>query len=296
MMQPSAAAPPLRKSAATLALRRGFAALRPDLEVSPAGYVARLEDNLVPGVEPRHFVEDLKRGDGNELGSKFRAVHSSAALVVNSFARFKDEPAHLTLAGLTGFETLAFERACPTGLRGRRPNLDLLAEGPAGVVAVESKLTEPLQPTAPCFSPRYAGQIWDERRAGVWFGAMETVLAQPDSFSALDVAQLVKHALGLARCFKEQRTTLLYLYWEPLGAERETVILAHRREIERFARLVTGGFPTFRAQSYRELWAEWQQAARPAWLEDHVGNLRARYGVSLEDGPAFKPAAAQSPI
>ena len=72
MMQEAEAARPVRKSAATLALRRRFAALRPDLEVSPAGSVARIEDNLVPGVEPRQFVEDLKRGDGNELGLKFR--------------------------------------------------------------------------------------------------------------------------------------------------------------------------------------------------------------------------------
>jgi hypothetical protein len=204
--------------------------------------------------------------------------------VVNSFARFKDEPAHLTLAGVGGFETLAFERACPTGLRGRRPNLDLLAEGPAGVVAVESKLTEPLQPTAPCFSPRYAGQIWDERRAGVWFRAMETVLAQPDSFSALDVAQLIKHAFGLARCFKGQRTTLLYLYWEPLDADSTAAILAHRREIERFARLAAGGFPVFRAQSYLELWAHWQEATRPHWLKEHVAKLRERYDVPLKGG------------
>ena len=284
MMQEPEAARPLRKGAATLALRRRLTALRPELEVSPSGYVARIEDNLVPGVEPRHFVEDLARGDGNELESKFRAVHSSAALVVNTFDRFKDEPAHLTLAGVSGFETLTFERACPTGLRGKAPNLDLVAQGPAGVVAVESKLTEPLQPTAPCFSPRYAERIWDERRAGVWFRAMETVRAQPDSFSSLDVAQLIKHAFGLARCFKGQRTTLLYLYWEPQDADRAADILAHRREIERFARMVTDGFPEFRAQSYRELWAEWQQGAGPSWLKDHVGNLQERYGVMIGAG------------
>ena len=83
-MQASEGDRPLGKSAAILALRRRFAALRPEVEVSPAGSVARIEDNLLPGVEPRHFVEDLARGDGNELESKFRAVHSSAALVVNT--------------------------------------------------------------------------------------------------------------------------------------------------------------------------------------------------------------------
>ena len=239
----------------------------------------------MPGVEPRHFGEDLAQGDGTELASKFRAVHSSAALVVNAFARFKDDPAHLTLAGVTGFETLRFERACPTGLRsGRPPNLDLLAQGPAGVVAVESKFTEPLQPTTPCFSPAYSGEIRDERRAGVWFRAMETVVGERDSFGSLDVAQLIKHAFGLARCFKGQRTTLLYLYWEPQDADRTAAILAHRYELERFARLVAGGFPAFHAQSYRELWAQWQEATRPHWLKEHVARLRARYDVSLDGG------------
>jgi hypothetical protein len=272
------------KSAVTVALRHRFAALRPDLEVSPSGYVARIQDNLLPGVEPRQFVEDLKRSDGRELASKFRAVHSSAALVVNSFARFKDEPAHLTLAGLSGFEALTFERVCPTGLRGPgQPNLDLLAEGQAGVVAVESKCTEPLQPTAPRFSPAYDAKIRDERRADVWFRAMRTVQAQPDGFRWLDVAQLIKHAFGLARCFKGRRTTLLYLYWEPQGSDREAVMLAHRREVERFADLVSGGFPVFRAQTYRELWAEWQEAVGPAWLKEHIGNLQTRYEVCLDD-------------
>ena len=64
---------------------------------------------------------------------------------------------------------------------------------------------------------------------------MQTVQAQPDSFRLLDVAQLIKHAFGLARCFKAQPTTLLYLYWEPLDADRQAIMLAHRLETERFA-------------------------------------------------------------
>ena len=148
--------------------------------------MAALEDNLRPGVEPRQFVEDLPRGDGGELEKKFRAIHSSAALMVNSFARFKDQPAQLTLAGLTGFRTLTFERVCPTGLRAPgQPNLDLVAEGPAGVIAVELKCTEPLSPTVPSFSQKYEEQVRDERRGGEWFRAMQTVQAQPDSFRLL---------------------------------------------------------------------------------------------------------------
>jgi hypothetical protein len=118
-------------------------------------------------VHPRHFVEDFGNGDGRELEWKFRAIHSSAALAVNAFARFKDGLAHLSLADRSDFETITFAFKCPTGLRGGRPpNLDLLAQGPAGIVAVESKCTEHLLPKQPRFSPAYAEQIRDERRDG----------------------------------------------------------------------------------------------------------------------------------
>jgi len=95
---------------------------------------------------------------------------------------------------------------------------------------------------------------------------MQTIQAQPGSFRSLEVARLIKHAFGLARCFNGQRATLLYLYWEPQDADREPVMLAHRREIERFTHLVTSGFPTFRARSHRHLWTEWEQTAGPTWL------------------------------
>ena len=277
---------PPGRAAALAALRLRLAALRPDLAISPAGYLARLEDNLLPGVVLQQFVEDLEKSDGRELEAKFLAIHSSAALAVNAFARFKDAPGDLALAGRAGFETLAFELKCPTGLRGgRAPNLDLVAQGPAGVVAVESKCTEHLQPKAARFSPAYGQQIRDERRAGAWFRAMATVRERPERFRLLDVAQLIKHAFGLARCFKGQPTTLLYLYWEPIDAARQPLMLAHRLEVARFARLVRGGVPAFHAQSYRELWDDWQQPGRPSWLQEHALNLRARYAVSLGAGP-----------
>ena len=91
------------------------------------------------------FEADLRQGDGNELAGKFRAAHSSSALTVNVFAPFKSDISALCLAGKSGFETLHFERKCPHGLVGRRaPNLDVVAMGPNGIVAIESKCLEPL--------------------------------------------------------------------------------------------------------------------------------------------------------
>ncbi len=252
----SRAGRPLGRGGAITALRSRFSALRPDLEVSPSGYVARVEDNLLPGVEARQFVEDLAAGDGRELKSKFLAIHSSAALAVNTFARFRDEPADLPLDGVTGFDRIDFEFSCPTGLRGGRPaHLDLLAQGEGrrrgGRIEVHGASASRRRRS---FSPAYAEQIHDERRAGPWYRAMEAVLAGSERFALLDAARLIKHAFGLARGFRQRPVRLLYLYWEPLDGDRQPTILAHRAEIARFSRLVAGGQPTFGAQSHLELW------------------------------------------
>jgi hypothetical protein len=125
--------------AAIAALRGRFAALWPNRGFSPSGYVSRIEHNLLPRVEARHFVDDFNNGDGRELEFKFLAIHSSAALAVNTFACFKPEPCSLPLANSTGFVSLAFEARCPIGLRGGRPaNLDLLVRSARGIVGVES--------------------------------------------------------------------------------------------------------------------------------------------------------------
>lgn len=49
---------------------------------------------------------------------------------------------------------------------------------------------------------------------------MLTLLQEPKRYLYLDAAQLVKHALGFARCYADRTVTLLYLYWEPRNAER----------------------------------------------------------------------------
>jgi hypothetical protein len=265
-----------------VALRERFAARWPSRAFSSSGYVSSIEDNLLPRVERRHFVDDFNNGDGRELESKFLAIHSSAALAVNTFGCFKSESCWLRLAGWTGFAELAFEARCPIGLRGGRPaNLDLLARRPARIVAVESKCTEHLETKTRRFSPAYAEQIHDARRDGPWFRAMIAIIEKSASFELLDAAQLIKHAFCLARCFEGQPVTLLYLYWEPADAERQVIFGQHRDEVASFSHLVSGGFPEFRAQSYRELWESWQLLAEPSWLREHVTNLQARYDVSL---------------
>lgn len=273
---------PVRKRA-VVALRDAFARQRPDIVIDDKGYVADFRDTLPPLVTPEDFEADLRAGDGNELQNKFRAAHSSSGLAVNCFAPFRRRIADLTLPTGTSFEALQFERKCPTGLRGGRPpNLDVLLSSPGGVIGVESKLTEYLSVQRAAFSPAYADQIRDARRAQGYFREMLRLVDTPDSYVWLDAAQLIKHAFGLAWTFGDRPVTLLYLYWEPANPDASPEFAAHRQEIATFAERVAGSTPEFRSMSYPDLWRYWREATPvPAWLIGHLDQLTARYLVQI---------------
>jgi hypothetical protein len=265
------------RSALTFGLRRSA----PGTDIDEKGYVTNINQNLVEGVCLADFEADLRQGDGNEMEGKFRAAHSSSALAVNTFAPFKANRAALSLPGGSGFTELSFERKCPHGLLGRRsPNLDVVATGTNGVVAIESKCLEPLTSHKAEFAPAYEAEIRDERRQGAWFREMLRIAAEPKTYHWLDVAQLVKHAFGLAYTFTDRPVTLLYLFWEPSNPEAFSIFAEHRAEVDRFAASIRGGGPNFIALSYPELWKLWDSDSRPEWLPIHVRRLRARYSVA----------------
>jgi hypothetical protein len=236
------------------------------------GYVSEASQNLIEGVRLNDFEADLRQGDGNELEGKFRAAHSSSALAVNTFAPFKANASTLRLPGGGGFANLHFERKCPHGLVGRRsPNLDVLADGPNGVVAVESKCLESLTSHKANFAAAYDSEIRDERRRTAWFQEMRLLVEEPRTYRWLDAAQLVKHAFGLAYSFPDRSVTLLYLFWEPSNPEAHPIFAEHRAEVTRFAASTIGGGPEFVAMSYPELWKLWDSHPEPKWLPAHVG-------------------------
>ena len=229
-MEPSSSS--ATRGTRALALREAFVRAHPLVEVDTQGYVRDVVDNLVPSVSLADFEDELRAGDGNELEGKFKAVHSSSALAVNVFAPFRARGFELILPDSGSITGLEFERKCPHGISGRSPNLDVLLTGATGVIGIESKLTETLSRHRAVFSPKYRENIQDERREGAWFREMLCLEEDPERYDWLDAAQLVKHAYGLAHTFPDEPVTLLYLYWEPLNAERFTLFAEHRLEIE----------------------------------------------------------------
>ena len=265
------------------ALINALAVSAPNLSLDRSGYVADVRENLIESVTLADFESDLRQGDGNELEGKFRAAHSSCALAVNTFAPFKSDPAALPLPVGAGFNKLSFEQKCPHGLPGRRaPNLDVVIEGPGGIVAIESKCLEPLSRHVAYFSPAYEEGIQDFRRDTEWFAEMLRLNANPNTYHWLDAAQLVKHAFGLAHTYPGRSVTLLYLFWEPSNPEEFPMFAEHREEVAQFAASIAGGTPDFMAMSYPELWSSWSARTSPEWIRGHVSRLKVRYGVNIQ--------------
>jgi hypothetical protein len=265
------------------ALAAGLGRASPHVQIDGSGYVRSIDDNLIQGVSPSDFEQELRQGDGNELEDKFFASHSSSALAVNCFAPLKGALSALNSIGADGCPAIHFERKCEHGLGTKPPNLDVLLEASTGhILAIESKCLEPIE-SDHCakFSPRYKERIADARRNDPWFHEMGRLVESPQSYRRLHAAQLVKHAFGIAHTFAGRPAALLYLYWEPSNANEIAAFEDHRREIADFTHRIAGGFPAFASLSYRALWDRWGHSQQPEWLRQHVHRIRARYDVAV---------------
>jgi len=261
-------------STAKAALLRNFSGSTDD-----KGYTKSPQENLLSGVDLTTVEDDLRSGDGNELRTKFCAVHSSCALAVNCFAPFKLQPSRLSLLGKQRATKVDFEHKLPIFHGGRSPNLDVWIEFGHDVVAVESKLLEYLTPKKPEFSPAY-NRLAPPKSDPHWWGIYEEVKKGAEQL--LDRAQLVKHYFGLNK-FREghpegSEPTLLYIFWEPLNWQDVEECKKHREEVRAFAQIVADSPIKFRSMTYNDLWGEW--SAVPD-LATHAHYLKARYQVRM---------------
>src|SRR3974390_265178 len=114
------------------ALRSKFLSHSANRACDAKGYVRYPYENLIPGIGMKDFEDDLLDGDGDELRSKFCAIHSSSALVVNTFACFKLFPTFFQLFGEQGLQNIRFEKKFPIFEKSSRhtseANLDAFIE------------------------------------------------------------------------------------------------------------------------------------------------------------------------
>ena len=238
-----------------------------------SNYYQKLQDNLVPTVNLQDFEQDFAQGSGNELHHKMRACHSSSMLAANTFGIFK-KAQYLFQFQEQIYQTPQFEAKCPTGLKGTPPNLDVLFDNQNTVLAIESKLTEYLTPKIAEFSEKYKTHPFPNAEQ-MWLSIIGQVENKKYYF---DVAQMIKHYLGLTNTYPHKKITLLYLYWQPQNADLFPVFQTHSQQIEAFAKKVQNSKVKFISITYPQLWQSWQNIPQ---LSTHLNHLKRKYQISI---------------
>ncbi len=265
------------------------------------GYFPTPNDNLIlPSIEA-NVKKSYLQGDGHEWYGKFQASYSSAALVANHFGPFikpsettRDLVLPLRDKNLSDFTEVALEKKLHIPLKGNDPNLDALLENNDNIIAVESKCIETLNKHRYKLSDSYLTFIKRElqkpehmRYDKVWNELIQEKESNLSSFIHLDVAQLVKHYIGIQCCFNNstKETILLYLFWEPLNHKEIDVFCSHRNEISEFIKFVEKSSTVkFIPLSYLELWDNWGKSLNSSVMQnnqdfwiDFLFKLKKRY-------------------
>ena len=247
------------------------------------GYCASPDDNVFQRLSDA-ARQDVARGAGREAGSagerhNIQATHSSSALAFNWFDywRERDFGVLSTAFGVSSpFVTLRLEAHVPTGMRGPDANLDvLLTTADGSLFGIESEFTEPYaaSPARGVLKPQYFAQNrarWTELGLPGCQLVAERVRAGEPDFAVLDVVQLLKHMLALART--GSRWTLCCLWYEVPGPAAD----AHRADLRRFADEIGSDAGHFMALTYQEFYARMEQEVG-AEHADYMEYLRDRY-------------------
>jgi len=257
------------------------------------GRVATASENLVRLTpEWDRIREEIERGGGSELKAKagkrpkFHSACSSSALCVNALAPLKEHLDSMRLLGYGPFSAASFEMPLPTGMS--VPYIDFYLEDAQHVIGVESKFTEWLKPKLPdaiTDSKSGVGNLTKYLKrakdlAVLPDGYLERVLGHyveiKDALH-VDVAQLIKHTLGLfARgATVGRKPVLVYLYWTPRNAADFAEHALHLEQIKDFSKRI-GPFIAFHALSYSDFWGE--LAGQPQYRET-IPLLRERYDI-----------------
>jgi hypothetical protein len=245
------------------------------LKVDHRGYLDKISENLIHGINLVDFESDLTQGSGNELTKKFLAIHSSSALVVNHFAFFKNNIKKLKLFSYSNFSFLKFEGKLPIGLKGTPPNLDVLIKSDSELIGIESKFLEYTEKKKVKFSDSYFKEDRLPYLGNKWF---DLIKKYQDMSMHLDVAQLIKHSIGLMKNKEDKRAILIYIFWEPENYHEIDLYKIHRDELDRFSEDMSFFDITFHWYSYKCLWDFWDKYSETNQLSK---NLRDRYSIKL---------------
>lgn len=249
-------------------------------------YVENPKDNLITEFANWEEIKtEFGKGSGSELKvqkgkQKFCAIHSSACLCVNNFAKIKDLGDEIDFLGLGKFKDSRFEKIVNTGIS--KPNLDFFLENKETVCGVESKFTEIYSLKLPNRKDsqgnpnlsKYVKRFLEIKNVPKGFKEkiLDFYICKKEKMH-LDVAQLIKHTLGLINYSKECGKTpvLVYIFWEP--KEQIGVNVQHRKELKEFEDKISN-FIEFKYFSYKDLWDYYEKNES---LKDIVEKNKKRY-------------------
>lgn len=273
---------------ATRALAEGLQRTIGSVALDDQLRVPSIEQNLIEGVDPSMFGADYRAGGGDELEVEMLQPHSSPALAVNTFARWRHDASTLSLGGHKGYTAVKFEEPCSTGLPGPPAFFDFFARGEDLVRGVEIKSLEYLRSPSEAYYQGFRDtlaealrDIPDDRKDDPWYSEASRLKQNPQRYRVLFAEQLFKQFIGITHAYPNNRCSLDYLFWEPTNWSDLDRFRAHREELEAFSGVVEGSAVSFRYQSFAELWTEWSGDEEPEWLQDHVTRLEARYNVAI---------------
>lgn len=259
------------------------------------GYVDSNEENLIENFTNWNEIkQELISGNGSELMpdknglSKFNAVHSSSALVVNNFAFLKKNKKNITFLNYSNFNEIVFEKKLPTGIS--QPNLDVYFETNYETIGVESKFTELLTPTLAHTNANLEKYLDNSKLSYLPNKFDKEIIEHYLNVSdkmRLDVAQLIKHGIGIINKSKNRykfilnqamsQPVLVYIYWQPINWYNFELFRKHNDEIIDFQKRIKP-FLTFISISYLDFWKMYENDRNFGEL---ICKLKERYSFKM---------------
>ncbi|WP_452230065.1 PGN_0703 family putative restriction endonuclease [Lacinutrix sp. MEBiC02404] len=246
-------------------------------KVNKNGYFLNNSENLLDGIDIDLFQNDLMSGSGNELKSKFNAIFSSSALAVNNFSIVKKHPSKFNCFDYSNFDNAQFERQFRTGLGGTPPNLDFTIENEEVVIAIESKYLEITTRKKAKFVDSYNKEKLDYLK-DFWF---KLIRDYTDYNSYLDVAQLIKHSIGLINYKREnpeKKIILVYLYWLPDNYKSFPNFVEHKKDLIEFENEIKKNEDLkFISTTYNDFWKSYNNSI----FSEHFDKMKKRYKIEI---------------
>ena len=247
-------------------------------------------------------LDGYANGDGLELRdtrrgpAKMKALRSSSVLAANFFDYWTDKEDKTSLLRVLDFrdgraESLDFEAKFHTEIskkgQGNPPNLDVaITLSSCHVIAIEGKFTEPFSRSTngskSSFKDAYfphSRELWRDKDLLACQLFARELQDGLHRFEYLDVAQLLKHALGLATQLGKGKFSLYYLYYDWSGESNEARKRSktHKDEIDVFSDRVRKEL-CFKALTYQEVYKQLRESDPPdEEYADYLCYLGERY-------------------